>query len=57
VFGLGFPPFRGGPFWTIDTMGAAKVVERLEALTVEHGKRFEPAQILKDHAASGERFR
>ena len=57
VFGLGYPPFRGGPFWTIDRMGAAKVVERLEALTSEHGDRFTPAQILLEHAKADKRFR
>jgi 3-hydroxyacyl-CoA dehydrogenase/enoyl-CoA hydratase/3-hydroxybutyryl-CoA epimerase len=57
VFGLGFPPFRGGPFWTIDRMGAGKVVDRLEVLTSEHGDRFIPAQILIDHATSNKPFR
>jgi len=57
VFGLGYPPFRGGPFWTIDTMGAGVVVNKLEGLAAKHGKRFIPAQILRDHAKSGERFR
>lgn len=57
VFGLGYPPFRGGPFWTIDQMGADVVVEKLDELTAKHGKRFTPAQILRDHAESGERFR
>jgi 3-hydroxyacyl-CoA dehydrogenase/enoyl-CoA hydratase/3-hydroxybutyryl-CoA epimerase len=57
VFGLGFPPFRGGPFWTIDAMGADVVVKKLEALAEKLGPRFTPAQILRDHAASGERFR
>lgn len=57
VFGLGYPPFRGGPFWTIDTMGADVVVNKLDALAAKHGKRFTPAQILRDHAESGERFR
>lgn len=57
VFGLGYPPFRGGPFWTIDQMGADFVVKKLEALAEIHGARFAPAQILRDHAASGEAFR
>jgi 3-hydroxyacyl-CoA dehydrogenase / enoyl-CoA hydratase / 3-hydroxybutyryl-CoA epimerase len=57
VFGLGYPPFRGGPFWTIDALGAAVVVERLESLEATHGTRFRPAKILVAHAASGEPFR
>ncbi|MDA2979882.1 MAG: fatty acid oxidation complex subunit alpha FadJ [Actinomycetota bacterium] len=57
VFGLGYPPFRGGPFWTIDAMGADVVVKKLEALAEKLGPRFTPAKILRDHAASGERFR
>src|SRR6185295_310328 len=32
VFGLGFPPFRGGPFRYIEALGADTVVERLEEL-------------------------
>lgn len=57
VFGLGYPPFRGGPFWTIDQVGAANVVERLRALEERFGNRFTPAQILIDHAESGSTFR
>jgi len=57
VFGLGYPPFRGGPFWTIDTMGADVVVARLESLADRHGERFSPAAILREHAEEGSRFR
>lgn len=53
VFGLGYPPFRGGPFATIDRIGAAEVVARLDALTGTHGERYHPAQILRNSAASG----
>ena len=56
VFGLGFPPFLGGPFKYVDFMGAGKVVESLNALAAEHGKRFEPCELLKQHAASQKLF-
>lgn len=57
VMGLGFPPFRGGPFWWIDREGAGKIVDRLDALAERHGERFAAAQILRDHAESGKKFR
>jgi 3-hydroxyacyl-CoA dehydrogenase/enoyl-CoA hydratase/3-hydroxybutyryl-CoA epimerase len=57
IFGLGFPPYTGGPFSYIDRLGAAEVVARLESLEATHGERFAPAAILHDHAASGEPFR
>ncbi len=57
VFGLGFPPFRGGPFFWVDQVGAAEIVARLDRLRDTHGSRFEAAQILRTHAESGEPFR
>ncbi len=57
VFGLGYPPFRGGPFWTVDQMGADVVVAKLEALEARFGDRFTPAQILRDRAKTGKEFR
>ena len=57
VFGFGFPPFRGGPFFWVDQMGADTVVATLDRLAERHGPRFEPAQILRAHAESGEAFR
>lgn len=56
VFGLGFPPFRGGPFRYADTVGAAELVRRLHALEAEHGSRFAPAALLVDMAARGGTF-
>lgn len=57
VMGLGFPPFRGGPFWWVDHVGIAEIVDRLDALTERHGMRFEPAEILRTHAESRQTFR
>lgn len=56
VFGLGFPPFRGGPFRYADTLGAQQVVDILNDLQQRFGARFKPAQILVDYAKSGKKF-
>ena len=56
VFGIGYPPFRGGPFRTLDALGAAHVVQSLERLATRFGPRFAPAAILVDQAKRGGRF-
>lgn len=56
VFGIGFPPFRGGPFWYVDTEGAQSVLGRLRALEARYGKRFAPAAMLEEMARDGRRF-
>jgi len=47
VFGLGFPPFRGGPFRYIDHEGIESVVTKMKLLQETHGDRFTSADILK----------
>ncbi len=56
IFGLGFPPWWGGPFRAIDKLGAAEVLETLNRLQDRHGARFVPAKILKEYASSGRKF-
>ena len=56
VFGLGFPPFLGGPFWYLDELGTGTAVEKLEKLQGEHGPRFEPAGLLGEHAEQEKKF-
>lgn len=56
VFGLGFPPFLGGPFRHMDTLGTAAVVQKLKALRSIHGERFTPAPALLALADSGKAF-
>ncbi len=53
VFGLGWPPFRGGPFRYADTLGAARVVERLRTYQGRFGARFAPAPTLLHAAQPG----
>jgi 3-hydroxyacyl-CoA dehydrogenase/enoyl-CoA hydratase/3-hydroxybutyryl-CoA epimerase len=56
IFGLGFPPFTGGPFRYIDRMGADKVLAIMDDLSAKYGARFKPAQILRDYAKEGKKF-
>ncbi len=56
IFGLGFPPFRGGPFRYIDREGARSIVARLETLADQYGPRFTPAPLLKEKAKKNQRF-
>ncbi|KAK3738391.1 hypothetical protein RRG08_037028 [Elysia crispata] len=51
VFGLGFPPFLGGPFRYLDLHGAKPLVDRMMKYRDLYGEEFEPCQLLKDHAS------
>jgi len=56
IFGIGYPPFRGGPLRYLDELGAARVVEVLRTLEAKHGERFTPCQTLVGMAGSGATF-
>jgi 3-hydroxyacyl-CoA dehydrogenase/enoyl-CoA hydratase/3-hydroxybutyryl-CoA epimerase len=56
IFGLGFPPFLGGPFRYLDHLGARFAVEVMERLHARHGERFRPASLLVDMAKDGTSF-
>jgi 3-hydroxyacyl-CoA dehydrogenase/enoyl-CoA hydratase/3-hydroxybutyryl-CoA epimerase len=56
VFGIGFPPFRGGPFRHIDRTRAAEVVKQLQAFDSRYPGRFTPAALLQEMARSGRTF-
>jgi 3-hydroxyacyl-CoA dehydrogenase/enoyl-CoA hydratase/carnithine racemase len=55
IFGIGFPPFKGGLFFWADTLGAGAIVEKL-AQYKSLGKRYEPTALLNEHAKSGRKF-
>ena len=42
VYGTGFAPFRGGPLYYIETMGADTLLQRLRNLEQKLGSRFKP---------------
>lgn len=55
IFGLGFPPFKGGLLFWADTLGAAKLVEmvgKYESL----GPRFTPTPLLLEMAETNRKF-
>jgi 3-hydroxyacyl-CoA dehydrogenase len=56
VFGLGFPPFSGGPFRYCDTMGAQKVVDTMRRFEEAYGAPFTPCQMLLDMAKGDKKF-
>jgi 3-hydroxyacyl-CoA dehydrogenase / enoyl-CoA hydratase / 3-hydroxybutyryl-CoA epimerase len=56
VFGIGFPPFRGGPFRYIDSVGADQIVQQLEDLNDRFRPRFEPSALLLEMARARRSF-
>ena len=56
VYGIGFPPFRGGPFRYLDTLGIPTVIRALEVLDGRFSSRFRPAALLGQMASNGARF-
>jgi enoyl-CoA hydratase/long-chain 3-hydroxyacyl-CoA dehydrogenase len=56
VFGIGFAPFKGGPFRYMDSVGVTSFVDRMNGFASNLGEQFEPCQLLKDYAASGKKF-
>ena len=56
VFGIGFPPFLGGPLRYMDALGAGEVVARLQRLAGLYGPRFTPCDALLQRAEREETF-
>ena len=56
IYGFGFPPFLGGPYWAIDRIGLTEFVVQLLRLEDRHGSRFAPAPGLVRRAEAGERY-
>ncbi len=50
IFGIGFPPFLGGPLRYIDKIGVKSVVAQLSQWAEQYGERYAPCQALKTMA-------
>ena len=55
IFGLGFPPFKGGLLYWADTIGAAMLLEMIKPLE-PLGARFQPTPLLKEMASKRRKF-
>ncbi len=56
IYGIGFPPFRGGALRYIDALGVAEFVAQAERLAEELGPLYAPTETLRRMAADGTRF-
>jgi 3-hydroxyacyl-CoA dehydrogenase/enoyl-CoA hydratase/3-hydroxybutyryl-CoA epimerase len=56
IFGLGFPPFLGGPFRYAEAQGLGRILERTELYQERFGERFAPAPHLVALVKAGKKF-
>jgi 3-hydroxyacyl-CoA dehydrogenase/enoyl-CoA hydratase/3-hydroxybutyryl-CoA epimerase/3-hydroxyacyl-CoA dehydrogenase/enoyl-CoA hydratase/3-hydroxybutyryl-CoA epimerase/enoyl-CoA isomerase len=55
IYGLGFPPFKGGLLFWADTLGSAKLLEMVQSLQGT-SKSLAPTKLLQEMAAANRRF-
>jgi 3-hydroxyacyl-CoA dehydrogenase len=56
INGYGFPAYRGGPMWYADTVGLARIYDRISEFQCQHGQLWQPAPLLKQLAQQGKTF-
>ncbi|MFP5303092.1 fatty acid oxidation complex subunit alpha FadB [Cobetia sp. SIMBA_158] len=56
IYGIGFPPFRGGALRYVDAMGVAEFVALADSLADELGPLYRPTEALRERAKRGEAF-
>ena len=55
IYGIGFPPFRGGALRYIDSIGVAEFVAMADKYA-DLGPLYHPTAKLREMAANGQRF-
>jgi 3-hydroxyacyl-CoA dehydrogenase / enoyl-CoA hydratase / 3-hydroxybutyryl-CoA epimerase / enoyl-CoA isomerase len=55
VYGIGFPPFRGGALKYADTVGLKTILDKCAGFSAL-GKLYEPTESMKKMAAEGKRY-
>ncbi|AXY41012.1 fatty acid oxidation complex subunit alpha FadB [Halomonas sp. JS92-SW72] len=56
IYGIGFPPFRGGALRYVDAMGVEAFVKLADDLAEELGPLYAPTEKLREMAAAGDTF-
>ncbi|WP_318443483.1 fatty acid oxidation complex subunit alpha FadJ [Photobacterium leiognathi] len=56
IFGIGFPPFLGGPFRYMDHIGITRIVDMLNEYSDKYGDRFKPCERLLAMAKEEQTF-
>ncbi|MGR5067074.1 fatty acid oxidation complex subunit alpha FadJ [Vibrio alfacsensis] len=56
LFGIGFPPFLGGPFRYMDQFGLKELVEKMNEFAAKYGDRYAPCDGLLTRAGEGKTF-
>jgi len=56
IYGIGFPPFRGGALRYVDAMGVAEFVALADSLADELGPLYRPTEALRERAKRGDAF-
>jgi 3-hydroxyacyl-CoA dehydrogenase / enoyl-CoA hydratase / 3-hydroxybutyryl-CoA epimerase len=56
IYGIGFPPFRGGLLRYADDLGIPYIIEQLKKYEPLYGPRYKPSPYLLDLAANNKKF-
>ncbi|MGL4859318.1 MAG: fatty acid oxidation complex subunit alpha FadJ, partial [Enterobacteriaceae bacterium] len=56
VYGFAFPPFLGGPFYDMDSLGLVKISNKISHMQTKYGERFAPCQALLARVADNNFF-